>query len=112
MPTVLSVVIIGFIWQLILNPLWGVAESMLKAVGLGALFGPWLGKPETALVTVSLISVWQFVGIPMILFYAALIGIPDELTEAATGGRRQLPGKRSGASSFRSSCQRLGLSAS
>ena len=83
MPTVLSVVIIGFIWQLILNPLWGVAEGMLEAVGLGAWFGPWLGKPETALVTVSLISVWQFVGIPMILFYAALIGIPDELTEAA-----------------------------
>lgn len=83
MPTVLSVVIIGFIWQLILNPLWGVAEGMLKAVQLGYLFGPWLGKPESALITVSLISVWQFVGIPMILFYAALIGIPDELTEAA-----------------------------
>jgi raffinose/stachyose/melibiose transport system permease protein len=83
MPTVLSVVIIGFIWQLILNPLWGVAQSMLEAVRLGDWFGPWLGKPETALVTVALISVWQFVGIPMILFYAALIGIPDELTEAA-----------------------------
>lgn len=83
MPTVLSVVIIGFIWQLILNPLWGVAESMLKAVDLGYLFGPWLGKSESALITVSLISVWQFVGIPMILFYAALIGIPEELTEAA-----------------------------
>src|ERR1051326_8760976 len=83
MPTVLSVVIIGFIWQLILNPLWGVAQSMLKAVGLGSWFAPWLGKPETALLTVSLISVWQFVGIPMILFYAALIGIPEELMEAA-----------------------------
>lgn len=83
MPTVLSVVIIGFIWQLILNPLWGVAEGILKAVSLGEWFGPWLGKPESALIAVSLISVWQFVGIPMILFYAALIGIPDELTEAA-----------------------------
>jgi raffinose/stachyose/melibiose transport system permease protein len=83
MPTVLSVVIIGFIWQLILNPLWGVAESILKAVSLGDLFQPWLGLPETALFTVSLISVWQFVGIPMILFFAALISIPEELMEAA-----------------------------
>lgn len=83
MPTVLSVVIIGFIWQLILNPLWGVTESMLKAVSLGQLFKPWLGLPEYALITVALISVWQFVGIPMILFYTALIGIPEELTEAA-----------------------------
>ncbi|HEX2980370.1 MAG TPA: sugar ABC transporter permease [Anaerolineaceae bacterium] len=83
MPTVLSVVIIGFIWQLILNPLWGVSKTILGVVGLEALFAPWLGRPETALVTVALISVWQFVGIPMILFYAALIGIPEELTEAA-----------------------------
>lgn len=83
MPTVLSVVIIGFIWQLILNPLWGVSESLLKLVGLGMLFKPWLGLASTALITVSLISVWQFVGIPMILFYAALIGIPEELMEAA-----------------------------
>jgi len=83
MPTVLSVVIIGFIWQLILNPLWGVTESMLEFVGLGELFKPWLGLTGTALVTVSLISVWQFIGIPMILFYTALIGIPEELLEAS-----------------------------
>jgi raffinose/stachyose/melibiose transport system permease protein len=83
LPTVLSVVIIGFIWQLILNPLWGVTEGLLKAVHLGYLFKPWLGLQSTALITVSLISVWQFIGIPMILFFTALIGIPDELTEAA-----------------------------
>ncbi len=83
MPTVLSVVIIGFIWQLILNPLWGVSESILEALSLEALFKPWLGLPDTALITISLISVWQFIGIPMILFFAALIGIPEELMEAA-----------------------------
>jgi raffinose/stachyose/melibiose transport system permease protein len=83
MPTVLSVVIIGFIWQLILNPLWGVAKSILSLFHLGFLYMPWLGFPSTALQAVSLISVWQFVGIPMILFYTALIGIPEELVEAA-----------------------------
>ncbi len=83
MPTVLSVVIIGFVWQLILNPLWGVTQGILKAIQLGYLFKPWLGLQSSALVTVSLISVWQFIGIPMILFYTALIGIPDELMEAA-----------------------------
>ena len=83
MPTVLSVVIIGFIWNLILNPLWGVAKSLLDAIHLGFLFQPWLGVASTALPTVSLISIWQFIGIPMILFYAALIAIPDEIMEAA-----------------------------
>ena len=83
LPTMLSVVIVGFAWSLILSPLWGVAEGALKAFGLGSLFRPWLGLPSSALVTLSLISVWQFVGIPMMLIYAALLNIPDELVDAA-----------------------------
>ncbi len=83
LPTMLSVVIVGFTWNLILSPLWGVAEGMLKAIGLGSWFAPWLGLPSTALVTLSLISVWQFVGIPMMLIYAALLNIPEELVDAA-----------------------------
>lgn len=84
MPTMLSVVIIGFTWQLILSPLWGIAKMLLGYVGLGFLFGPWLGEESSALITISLISVWQFVGIPMILIYTALLAIPDELIDAAT----------------------------
>lgn len=82
-PTILSFVIVGFVWKLILSPTWGVAQGMLKTVGLGGLFQPWLGKEEYALTTLSLISVWQFVGIPMMLIYAALLSIPDEVIEAA-----------------------------
>jgi raffinose/stachyose/melibiose transport system permease protein len=84
LPTMLSVVIIGFIWQLILSPLWGVSEGALRAIGLQQLFQPWLGQEGTALVTVSLMSVWQFVGIPMMLIYAALLNIPEDLVDAAT----------------------------
>ena len=84
LPTMLSVVIVGFIWQLILSPLWGIAKGMMEAVGLGAYFQPWLGLEGPALIALSLISVWQFIGIPMMLFYATLISIPDELLEAAT----------------------------
>jgi raffinose/stachyose/melibiose transport system permease protein len=84
MPTMLSVVIIGFTWQLILSPLWGISKMFLNTFGLGFLFAPWLGQESTALITVSLISVWQFVGIPMILIYTALLAIPEELIDAAT----------------------------
>lgn len=84
LPTMLSVVIIGFIWQLILSPLWGIAKGMLGLIGLEQLFRPWLGLEGPALITLSLISVWQFIGIPMLLFYAVLISIPAELEEAAT----------------------------
>lgn len=82
-PTILSFVIVGFVWKLILSPTWGVAQSMLKSVGLGSLFQPWLGKEEYALTTLALISNWQFIGIPMMLIYAALLSIPDEVLEAA-----------------------------
>ena len=51
--------------------------------GSGACSRPWLGLPSTALVTLALISVWQFVGIPLMLIYAALLNIPDELVDAA-----------------------------
>ena len=82
-PTILSFVIVGFVWKLILSPIWGIAPGMLDAVGLKALFAPWLGREGTALTTLALISVWQFVGIPMMLIYAALLSIPDEVIEAA-----------------------------
>ena len=83
LPTMLSFVIVGFVWQLVLSPLWGVAKGFLGVFGLDGLFGPWLGLESSALLTVSLISVWQFVGIPMLLLYAALINIPHSLIEAA-----------------------------
>ncbi|MFC3326750.1 carbohydrate ABC transporter permease [Mesorhizobium cantuariense] len=82
-PTILSFVIVGFAWKLILSPLWGVAPHLMDLVGLKSLFTPWLGKEQYALTALSLISVWQFVGIPMMLIYAALLSIPEEVIEAA-----------------------------
>jgi raffinose/stachyose/melibiose transport system permease protein len=82
-PTILSFVIIGFVWKLILSPTWGVAEGMLGAIGLRGLFAPWLGLESSALTTLALVSVWQFIGTTMLLTYAALLSIPDEVIEAA-----------------------------
>ena len=76
LPTTLSVVIVGFIWRLILSPIWGVTETL-------GIDTPLLGESRTVLPTLSLISVWQWVGIPMIFFYAVLIAIPKDLIEAS-----------------------------
>jgi raffinose/stachyose/melibiose transport system permease protein len=83
LPTMLSFVIVGFTWKLILSPLWGVTPVLLGAIGLKSWFHPWLGQDSTALTTLCLISVWQYVGIPMMLIYAALLAIPHEVVEAA-----------------------------
>jgi raffinose/stachyose/melibiose transport system permease protein len=82
-PTVFSIVIVGFIWKLILSPLWGITPSAMSSVGLGQFFAPWLGLQGPALIVLSLMSVWQWVGIPMLLFTAALLGISEEILEAA-----------------------------
>jgi len=55
---------------------------MLDAMGLKSLFQPWLGKEATALTTLALVSVWQYVGIPTMPIYAALLSIREEILEA------------------------------
>lgn len=81
MPTMLSYVLVGFVWQMLLSPLWG--KVLWQQLGIWEYYKPFLGLEGYALPTLSLISVWQFVGVPMMLFLAALISIPDELIEAA-----------------------------
>ncbi len=76
-PTILSVVLVGFSWRMMLSPVWGIADRL---PGLNLMN---LGLEASALPSVSLISVWQNVGIPMMLFLAVLISIPGELVEAA-----------------------------
>ncbi|MDQ3871808.1 MAG: sugar ABC transporter permease [Chloroflexota bacterium] len=71
LPTTISVVIVAFIWQLILSPLWGLTDTAV------------LGNERTALVALSFISVWQYVGLPMLLFYAVLISVPQDLLDSA-----------------------------
>ena len=83
LPAMMSIVIVGYLFNLILSPLWGIPQTILGTVGLEDLVQPWLGLKGPALITISLISIWQFVGIPMMLFYAALLNIPDEILDAA-----------------------------
>ncbi|MBI1280607.1 MAG: ABC transporter permease subunit [Anaerolineaceae bacterium] len=84
-PTTLSIVIIGWIWTLMLNPLWGVVNNIFKGLGLAGSIPKegWLGSPDLALTVVALVGVWQYVGLPMILFLSALLGIDGELIDAA-----------------------------
>ncbi len=80
-PTMLSFVIVGFIWQLILSPTWGIAPAISDFLGIR--YRPWLGLESTSLPTVALISIWQFVGIPMLFFMTALLAVPQDILEAA-----------------------------
>src|SRR5699024_563079 len=68
---------------LMLSPSFGVVNDVLKAIGLDSLAIAWLGRPETALPVVIVVKAWQWVGFPMLLFGAALAGIPGQYAESA-----------------------------
>src|SRR5690606_15462399 len=79
----MSVVIIGVLWQYIYNPIMGILNATLNAIGLGGLARPWLGDPATALWAVAAVVVWQAVGFYMVLFVAGMQSIPLDFYEAA-----------------------------
>jgi raffinose/stachyose/melibiose transport system permease protein len=81
-PATLAILVTGYLWKLLLNPIW--SKGLLDALGLSALAQPWLGKQSTALIAISLVSSWQWVGIPMMMFVAALRNIDEHLFEAST----------------------------
>ena len=93
MPAVLPLIIVGYIWLAIYNPLNGPLNASLRLVGLGSLEQLWLGNPSIALFAVAMVTVWMFTGYSMVIYLANYVTIPRELFEAcevdgATGLRR------------------------
>lgn len=84
LPYLVSPLVIGYLWSLMLSPLFGPVNALLKAVGLGEFARPWLGDPNTAIWVVVLVTAWQWIGFPILLYGAALGGVPQELNEAAS----------------------------
>jgi raffinose/stachyose/melibiose transport system permease protein len=83
MPYLIGGIVVGYLWSLLLSPAFGPVNAAFKAVGLGSLARPWLGDPNTALPVLILVNAWQYIGFPILLFGAALAGIPPEYGEAA-----------------------------
>jgi len=81
-PYVIAEVITGVVWSLLLQPN-GLAEGVLTAIGLGALYQPWLADASSVLIAMFFIISWKYFGFHMILLLAGLQGIPQELEEAA-----------------------------
>jgi len=79
--SVLSVTIVTLVWRLALMPERGLVSQLLAPLGLGEV--GWLTSERLALPTVALVTVWWIIGLPMMLFLAALQQIPADVHEAA-----------------------------
>ena len=83
MPAVLPLVSVAAIWTWLYNPSEGSVNAILEAIGLGSLQQGWLGQDSTAFGAILVAGIWVRTGFPMLLYLAALQGIPKELYEAA-----------------------------
>jgi raffinose/stachyose/melibiose transport system permease protein len=82
-PYVLAEVIAGVVWFQLLQPRYGLVDTLLDAIGLQGPAQGWLGDPDIALWTVLVVLTWKYLGLAVILFLAGLQGVPEELYEAA-----------------------------
>ncbi len=81
-PYVLSEVITGVIWRLLLYP-DGMVDQALKGMGLGFLVQEWLADRSIVMLSLFVVISWKYFGFHMIIMLAGLQGIPRELEEAA-----------------------------
>jgi len=79
--SVLSVTIVTLVWRLVLMPDKGLLANIMGGLGLQTI-AP-LSSETMALPAVAFVTVWWIIGLPMMLFLAALQQIPQEVYEAA-----------------------------
>jgi len=82
-PYVLAEVIASVIWFQLLQPKYGVIDTVLSSIGLHGPAQGFLGDPKWALPTVIVVLTWKYLGLAIILFLAGLQTVPEELYEAA-----------------------------
>lgn len=79
--SVLSVTIVTLIWRMVLIPDGGLIAALLSKVGLAPI--AFLSDAHLALPSLAVVTIWWCIGLPMMLFLAALQQVPKDLYEAA-----------------------------
>jgi raffinose/stachyose/melibiose transport system permease protein len=80
-PYILSMTIVGFIWQFIFSKGF---DSLFNMTGFGFFNWSWLGDANIVFFSVVTVGVWQAVGFYMVIYIAGLQSIPADVLEAAT----------------------------
>ena len=81
LPAVISPMIMGSVWYLLLQPGRGLFAIFLQRVGID-MTGNWMLSGGSAMSVIILVNVWQFAGMTMVIYLAGLQAIPAELYEA------------------------------
>ncbi len=83
-PYAIPAIVIALMWRLIADPNLGLLNGILTSLGLERFESfAWLGDRTTAMPFTMFVIVWGFIGFYMLLFIAAIKGVPAEIFEAA-----------------------------
>ncbi len=82
-PALLPATVVAALWTLVLSPLSGLLNTLLRTVGLGTLASDWLGDPHLALGALFTAWLWASLGIGTLIFWAGLRTIGREYIELA-----------------------------
>lgn len=80
MPYLIGGLILGYIWKFIFTD---VFQTIGEASGLTNIFFNWLLNPKFSLIAMIIVSTWQMAGYIMIIYITGIMGIPDDVIEAA-----------------------------
>ena len=83
MPIAMAPVIIAAIFRIIMDPNVGAINEALRFLHLDFLAQSWLGDPHIALYSICAINIFEWMGFSMIIYYAGLMSISDDIYEAA-----------------------------
>ncbi|NTW42004.1 MAG: sugar ABC transporter permease [Cellulomonadaceae bacterium] len=81
LPAITAIVAVALVWGYLYNSQFGLLNHLLSVVGLPPV--AWLSDPEVARLSVAVVAIWRATGLNIIIFLAALQGIPREYLEAA-----------------------------
>lgn len=62
MPAIISPLIMGYIWYLLLQPGRGILFTVFDRMGHPEWFGNWMGSYTTTMIVLVLVNVWQYAG--------------------------------------------------
>lgn len=83
LPNVIPIVVAAFVWRYMLDANSGLVNTLLKEIfGLQQMI-PWIDSPKYVVFSIIGITVWQMMGPIIIIYIAALQGVPHDLQEAA-----------------------------
>ena len=80
-PVITSTVVASLIWKILYNPTFGQINWIFSKIGLPTQI--WLGDPRLALLSIAVVVVWRSAGFYMVILWAGLQAIPQEIEEAA-----------------------------